>query len=188
MRYFLFLPLFFLNLNTNVLKAQDTLSPQNKSSHIALGIQMSSFGQDFGWGLHLTSPYFAKERLAVRLSAQYQYYEHVDTSKNTVWSPYWAFDLGLVSASAVLLDFLRLYSHTGAIVALPNAQFSSKVVAFGAFSKLGIELMFSSNQKAWGSYFIEGGWVGIFSAADKLPNAPIYGNGFLASTGVRFYF
>ena len=133
--------------------------------------------------------FFAKERVAVRLSAQYQYYEHLDTSKmSNTWSPYWAFDVGFVSASATLLDFIRLYSHNGAVFVLPNPAFSEKSIAFGAFSKLGIELMFNAQKKAWGSYFIEGGWIGIFSVADRLPNNPIYGNGFLVSTGVRWYF
>ena len=77
--------------------------------------------------------------------------------------------------------------RVGVVLAIP-AVFSDVPVAFGAYSKLGIEIMFSSNQKAWGSYFVEGGWIGVFSKATKLPGQPIYGNGFLASTGVRFYF
>lgn len=189
MKHLSTLLVLFLLSTTCILHAQDNPEPSMKANRFALGIQMSSFGKDFGWGLNFTSPYFAKKRIAVRLSAQYHYYEHLDsTFTETLWSPYAAFKLGMVSTSNVLLDFLRLYSHTGALIVVPNAIFSDVPVAFGAYSKLGIEIMFSSNQKAWGSYFVEGGWIGVFSKATKLPGQPIYGNGFLASTGVRFYF
>ncbi len=181
--------LIFFILNSLYLYAQEEKKPQDKASNFSMGIQMSSFGKDFGWGLHFTSPYFLKERLAVRLSAQYQYYDHLDTSvQESVWSPYWVFKLGFVSVSNTWKDVIRLYSHTGAVVALPNAKFSDQPVAFGAYTKLGLELMFNSSKQAWGSYFIEGGWIGIFSKATLLPGKPIYGNGFLASMGVRFYF
>ena len=181
--------LFILLLFFSISLAQNETEPNEKKSNISLGLQMSSFGGDFGWGIHLTSPYFAKERLAVRVSAQYHYYEHIDTAtSNNTWSPYWVFDLGFVSASTTIKDFIRLYSHNGAVFALPNQNFSDKPIAFGAFSKLGIELMFNAEKKAWGSYYIEGGWIGIFSVADKLPTKPIYGNGFVVSTGVRWYF
>ena len=188
MKQLFILILFCLGLSFSTF-GQEDINPFDKSENISLGIQINSLGSDFGWGLHLTSPFFAKKKLAVQLSANAQYYEHVDTAmQSTVWSPYWVFQLGLIAASTTIKDFLRLYSHTGGVVALPNKVFSDKVVDFGVYTKLGVEFLFNANKKALGSYFLEGGWIGIFSKANLLPNSPIYGNGFMASTGVRFYF
>ncbi len=185
---FTLLTLAFLFCNNNSFaQLKDSLS--NKSNRFSVGIQISSFGGDFGWGVHFTSPYFAKKRLAIRLSAQYHYYEHLDSNATeTLWTPYPAFKLGFVSTSKVLINFLRLYSHTGALIVVPNTVFSDIPIAFGAYTKLGAEALFSSNGKAWGSYFFEGGWIGLFSKANRLPGNPVYSNGFLAATGVRFYF
>jgi hypothetical protein len=184
---YLLLFIFIFSSNKAFSQAKDSLN--DKANHFSMGLQISSFGSDFGWGLNFTSPYFAKKRLAVRLSTQFHYYEHLDSNgTETVWSPYPAFKLGLVSTSNVLLDFLRLYSHTGVLIVVPNALFSDVPVAFGAYSKLGAEIMFSSNGKSWGSYFFEGGWIGLFTKANLLPGKPVYANGFVASTGVRFYF
>ena len=58
MRY-LFILVSLLNI-TFTSNAQETNEPNEKKSNISLGLQMSSFGGDFGWGLHLTTPFLLK--------------------------------------------------------------------------------------------------------------------------------
>ena len=58
-----------------------------------------------------------------------------------------------------------------------------KDFVLGGYGLLGFE--FYPHRK--GCYFIELGGVGTGATADKIPSSPIYSNGFLISTGIRFH-
>src|SRR5690606_28650161 len=53
----------------------------------ALGLQINQYQQDFGFGLNFTSPYFANERIALRLRGNLMYNQHV-LDGETQWTPY----------------------------------------------------------------------------------------------------
>ena len=67
----------------NTMSAQET--PINRG--LGLGFQLSQYQRDFGVGLNFTSPYFAKEKIAVRLKGNLMFNENVQNSI-TKWTPY----------------------------------------------------------------------------------------------------
>jgi len=159
-----------------------TLKAQEKpiNSGFSFGFQLCQFQRDFGLGLNLTSQYFAKEKIAVRLKGNLMYNENVQNSI-TIWTPYTNLSFGLIGASGKLGEYIRLYGEGGVIGLFPSNEFSSKQFEFGGYGLFGFEFFMNNSN----NYFIEIGGVGVGATQDKIALQPIYSNGLLISTGFR---
>ncbi|MEL6864464.1 MAG: hypothetical protein AAFP19_08600 [Bacteroidota bacterium] len=147
---------------------------------LALGFQLNEYQQDFGIGLHLISPAFLKDKVAVKARANLQFHQHLDEEEST-WTPYANFSLGLVAGRAMLGPFIQVYGEGGGILLIPSDDFSSESTVFGGYGLFGFS--FFLHPKA--AYFIELGGVGTGARADQIAGQAIYSNGFLLSVGYR---
>lgn len=152
--------------------------PVNKG--LGFGLQLSQFQRDFGIGLNFTTPYFAKEKIAVRLKGNLMYNENVQNSI-TQWTPYTNLSLGLVGVSGKIGEYIRLYGEGGILGLIPSNKFSSNQFEIGGYGLFGFEFFMKKNC----NYFIEIGGVGTGATEDKIVLQPIYSNGLLISSGFR---
>ena len=156
----------------------------NMGDKFGLGFHLGQYQKDFGIGLNLTSPYFANDRIAIRLKGNMMWFEHLDNNSETTWTPYSNLSLGIVGVAGEILNFIRLYGEGGIIVLLPSSDFSSESTQFGGYGVFGFEFFFDSHN----NYFIEIGGVGTGATADKIPGKPIYSNGLIIDVGYRYQF
>lgn len=164
-------------------KAQEN---PDKGHNMSLGFQLNSIQQDFGLGVQTTSPYFLHKKMAIRLHGNYMYLQH-QSNEETIWSPYTHMQLGVVSSTAIASGYIRLYGEGGVGLLLPNSQFSQTKQHVTGYGVFGFEFFFAPISYAPGSYFFEAGGIGSGAVADKVPRKPIYSNGFMLRTGLRFY-
>lgn len=157
--------------------AQDT--PLN--SGMGFGLQLNQYQRDFGAGLNVTSPYFANDRIALRLRGNVLFHEHPKNAETT-WTAYSNASLGVIGVVGYVGN-IRLYSEGGVIGLFPSATFSSESSHFGGYGLFGFEFFFNNR----GNYFIEIGGVGTGAKADKLPDKPLFSNGLVIGTGFRFH-
>lgn len=150
------------------------------SNKFGMGFQLNQYQNDFGLGLNMTSPYFAHNRIAVRLRGNLMANEHVKNNE-TIWTLYSNISLGLIGVAGKVGDFIRLYGEGGIVGLFPSDEFSSEEFVFGGYGLFGFE--FYANSKS--NYFIEIGGIGTGATADNITNKPIYSNGLLISTGFR---
>jgi len=150
----------------------------------ALGFNLNQYQRDFGFGLNVTSPSFANGNLVIRASANLQYLQHVPVDGTAeTWTGYGAFRLGLANVARSIADGVRLYGEGGAMLLLPNDEFSDEGARIGAYGLFGFEFYMNPSS----SFFLEAGGLGIYAVADQLPNEPIYANGFITSVGWRVH-
>ncbi len=154
------------------------------NSKVTLGFHLNQNQQDFGFGLQATSPYFANQKVAVRLRGSLMWNQHVNNDNITVWSPYSNVSLGMVGVGGEIADFIRLYGEGGVVMLFPSSDFSSNSFQPGGYGLFGFEFYMSGNN----SYFIEIGGIGTGAIADKVVSKPIYSNGMLINVGFRYQF
>ncbi len=154
------------------------VTPINKGT--SFGFHLNQYQNDYGLGINVTSPYFAGDRLAVRLRGSVMNYQHIE-GQTTTWTPYSNFTLGFVSEAGTINDRIRLYGEGGIVGIMPNEKFSSENFNLGGYGLFGFEF-YMHNAHA---YFIEIGGMGSGSKADKLPFKPIYSNGLMINVGYR---
>ena len=147
---------------------------------MGFGFQLNQYQKDFGIGLQATSPYFGKDKIAIRARFNGMFYEH-PVNNETTWTIYSNLGLGIIGVSGTIQNFMRLYGEGGILLLFPSADFSSKNTEFGGYGLFGFEFFMSPGT----NYFIEIGGVGTGANADKIPNNPIYSNGLLISVGFR---
>ena len=152
-------------------------------SGFGIGTQLGQYQDDFGLGLNVSSPSFADDRIAVRSRVNFMFHEHVQ-DRETTWTPYASFSLGVASVAGNVGEHIRLYGEGGVVGLLPSEEFSSDDFVFGGYGLFGFE--FFMDQRT--NYFVELGGVGTGAKADRITNRPIYSNGFLVSTGFRTHF
>ncbi len=150
------------------------------SKKLGIGFQLSQYQQDFGVGLNVTSPYFVHKTLAIRVRANLMFNEHIQSGEMT-WTPYSNITLGVLSSSATMAGFMRLYGEGGVIGIMPSSDFSDESFVIGGYGLFGFEFFMSTHF----NYFIEIGGIGSGASADKVPTKPIYSNGLSISTGFR---
>ncbi len=160
------------------LKAQD----DQINSGFGIGYQLVQYQNDFGFGLNVASPYFANNRMGVRLKANLMYNQNVIDGLSD-WIPYSNISLGLVGVAGKVSERIRLYGEGGLIALFPSNSFSSTDLVIGGYGLFGFEFFFTKG----GNYFIEIGGVGTSARADKVVTEPIYSNGLTLSTGIRFF-
>lgn len=170
-----------LALLNGALYAQPDKIEKKTKNHIALGININNFGQDFGLGLNITSPRFFSGHAAIRVSENYQWLNHLDKNGNHTWTGYHMLRIGTVGINAALNNAIRLYGEGGVSVLLANNTISTESTVIGGYGLFGFEFLMEGNI----AYFIELGGIGTGAVADKVSTMPIYANGFLASTGMR---
>ncbi|MEO0626131.1 MAG: hypothetical protein AAFY91_04025 [Bacteroidota bacterium] len=151
---------------------------------MAVGFQVTQHQKDFGVGLHLTSPRFVYDKIAIRLKGNLMWFQHLTTENEMTWSPYFNFSIGLASISGRVGEHIRLYAEGGLVVLLPSDEFSEQSIDLGGYGLFGFELFFDPH----GNYFIEFGGVGTGAKADKTFGNYIYSNGFLTNVGYRYQF
>jgi len=149
---------------------------------LGIGFQINQYQRDFGLGVNLTSPYFADDKIAIRLRGNLMFNEHVENNETT-WSPYSNISLGLIGVGGYVGDNIKLYGEGGMIGLLPPEEISSDSFKFGGYGLFGFEFYMKSSN----NYFIEIGGVGTGAKADKLPNSPIFSNGLIVSAGFRIH-
>ena len=167
-------------------KAQLTSTETIKSNNFAIGYNLNEFAHDFGVGVNLTSPYFVKNKLAIKVSENYQVLSYHDYSGTIMLAGYNNIKAGIVTKAPSLNKIMRVYSEGGMVLILCPKAFSDKTLRFGGYGILGFEF-FKNTEKDNFSYFIELGAMGAAAVANKLPGAPIYANGFMTSVGFRVY-
>lgn len=149
---------------------------------IAIGFHLNQFQNDFGIGLNLTSPYFAKN-LAIRLRTSLMWNEFLPSGEvETVWSSYSNSQLGILQKTPVIKGKINLYSEGGATILFPNDKFSEKENVVGGYGLFGFEFLPRDNF----NYFIEFGGIGTGAQTEKAEIMGVYSNGFLMSVGMRF--
>ncbi|MCU0378610.1 MAG: hypothetical protein MUC78_10165 [Bacteroidales bacterium] len=146
------------------------------------GFQLNQYQKDFGFGLNISSRFFAHDKLSVRLRGNLMYNENVQNG-DTDWTTYANVSVGLIGIGGMVGDHIRLYGEGGFIGLIPSDKFSSDDFVFGGYGFFGFEFFNSKGN----NYFIEIGGVGTGAHADKIENNPVYSNGLVIGTGLRIY-
>lgn len=154
------------------------------NKNFGIGGQVGQHQKDFGIGLNLTSPYFANQKMAVRLKGNLVWNEHLNSNSEMTWSSYSNISLGLVQSVGEINNFVRVYGEAGAIYLFPSSEFSTKSIQFGGYGLFGFEFFFNKHM----NYFLEAGGIGTGAKADKIAGKPIYSNGLLFNVGIRTQF
>lgn len=154
------------------------------NNSFGLGGQVTQYQNDFGVGLNMVSPYFAKGILAFRLRGNLMWKEHLNSNGKIDWSPYANLSIGMVSIAGKIGSNIRVYGEGGLMVLLPSNRFSSENFQVGGYGLFGFEFFFHPQN----NYFIEIGGVGTGARADKVLEQPIYSNGLLITAGYRYQF
>jgi len=188
MKKHLFMSVLFLSCALSALSAQEQKQAGNEQANrFSVGYGVSRYQDDFAVGLVVTSPYFARNRVAIQARGAGAWLAGTpeNESKET-WLPYAHFGLDIIGVGASLCDCVRLYGKGGIVVLVPNSEFSSGV-HFGGAGSFGFEFI-PFVKRCLTTYFIELGGIGIGKRAEKIQNQPFYSNGFLMSTGLKHYF
>jgi hypothetical protein len=157
-----------------------------RTSNLSVGFALNQFQNDFGLGVVMTTPYFANNRMSVRLSANVGFLNGVPERTSTVERmPYQLYKVGIVGVGGPIRDGIRLYGEGGAIIIVPNKDFSDDN-PLGGYGLFGFE--FFLHESGGMSYFIELGGVRTLARAEKIATRPFYSNGFTISTGFKHYF
>lgn len=156
------------------------VSAQTISKQFEIGFNLSQYHKDFGLGINLITPYFVKEKLAIKVGANMQWLENFNGTEST-WTTYQNFQLGLRSRSTIVSDKIFIYGEGGVLTILPNSDFSTQNVDFGGYGLFGFE--FRPTPRF--AYYFELGGVGTGATADEIPGEPLYSNGFLTNVGFR---
>ncbi len=168
--------------------AQNEEGLPKRANTMAIGYGIGQYQNDFGLNLNITSPYAIKDRFALRTSGGIQWFEYYDQKTGRMeWSLYNAFKLGVVGVGGTIGHNIRLYGEGGAVMILPNKVFSGENMAWGGYGHFGFEFLMTRGTRTCVTYYVELGGIGKASRAEKLPESPIYSNGFTAAAGVRFH-
>ena len=156
------------------------ITAQTKTNKMEIGFNLSQYQKDFGFGVHILSPYFAKSKVAIKLGANFQLLKHFNGTETT-WTPYQNVQLGIRGRDAIVEDKIFIYGEGGIVTIFTNSKFSSNSTGFGGYGLCGFEF----KQTLKFAYFIEFGGIGTGATADKIISKPIYSNGFLTNVGFR---
>ena len=152
-----------------------------ENTGMGYGFQLNQYQRDFGAGINITSPFFARKKVAVRLRGNLLFHEHPKEDAFT-WTPYANASLGFLGKVGYV-GKVRLYGEGGLLALFPSHDFSTETSHFGGYGVFGFEFFFKKS----GNYFIEIGGVGTGAKADHVPGKPIYSNGLIVGAGFRFY-
>ena len=157
----------------------------HRGTGLSLGGGLARYQDEFGFGVAVTSSYFAGRSMAIRLSGDLCYLDAVLDAEST-WTRFWLLRAGLRSVAGMAGRTCRLYGEGGVAVALPSDRFSDDT-ALGGYGAFGFEFFPGDPSTTPVSYYVEMGGIGLGARAEKLPAKPGYANGFLLSAGFRLY-
>jgi len=144
-----------------------------------LSFSLQEWGNEFGTGFQITSPWFWHEKTAVKLGGS------VLWKQDANWASFYVLRLGLIGGSFMANSDIRLYGEGGFLFLFPAASFDSDPFAFGGYGHFGFEFfMPKASGPLSSAYFIELGTNGIGA---KTNSGQSYLNGFAVSTGLRVY-
>jgi hypothetical protein len=159
----------------------------SSATHFSIGYGVRKFHDDFGVGLTVTSPYFAKKKVAIQLSGAGAWLEGVQENRSkATWMPYGNIGLDIIGVGAHISGCMRLYGKGGVVLIVPNSKFSSSAFTFGGAGAFGFEFI-PKAEKHLVTYYIELGGIGTGARAEKLHDKPLHSNGFLVSVGLKYY-
>lgn len=164
--------------------AQEASSPPSLGDGTRWGFQLDRYQDDFAFGLNLTTPRFANDRLAVRLNGNLAFHKHLSGgsgARTETWTPYANASVGLVGLADRVGESIRLYGEGGAIGLVPSNSFSDETMAVGGYGLFGFSFVAETSR----SWFIEIGGVGTAARADALSTDPVYSNGLMIRVGFR---
>lgn len=161
-------------------KAQD----EELNSNFGIGFQIAQYQQDFGLGLNVTSPYFAYDKIAVRVRGNFMWNEHLGNDGISTWTSYSNLSIGLIGVGGQIGNSIRLYGEGGLLLLFPSDIFSSQSTETGGYGLFGFEFYVSP----FSNYFIEIGGAGTGAKEDKLSSQALYSNGLIIDAGFRFQF
>jgi len=75
-------------LIATTLLALQMQAQEGLNKNFGIGGQVGQHQRDFGIGLHITSPYFANQKMAVRLKGNLNWNEHLNIYSETTWTSY----------------------------------------------------------------------------------------------------
>lgn len=139
-----------------------------RATHLALGFEMTDIQNDYGLGLNITTPYFAKEKIVIRLHGGISWKEGAaadDLDPNYTWKRYFPLRLGLVISVGMGYGLSRLYSEAGVIICV-GATTIAKDMIVGGYGALGFELYPTVASPV--AYFIQAGRMGSSGTASEL--------------------
>jgi hypothetical protein len=145
----------------------------------------NEYGYDSGLGIELGTRGLVNGRLCFRVKANTVWMESY-RAVNDQWARY-----QLVEVMAVYqfspVERARPYVEFGLIEVFPSKKFSDVSSIQGVGIRTGVELfVFTSSDLHVACYF-GGGINRINAIAEKMESAPDYANGFVFTTGLRFY-
>lgn len=157
-------------------------APTN-SNKTEIGFNISQYQKDFGFGLHVISPYFFSKTVAIKAGTNIQWFENSNGTE-TALTTYQNIQLGMRGRSTLVNHNISIYGEGGVLIILPSSDFSSQSSVFGGYGLFGFEFRIVPGF----AYFIELGGVGTGATADKIASKPIYSNGFLTNVGLKIGF
>jgi hypothetical protein len=175
--------LFFAAPSARVLAQQTSdASELKKGIPSSFGYHVSQYQHDFGFGIQYSSPTIFNDQFLLRARTNIMFLQR-QFKGETVWSPYSTSTIGTAYITRSINNILRLYSEGGiAIIFTPRAAVSKNVI-FGGYGLFGFE--FSASKKL--GYLIEIGGIGSGAKADKDAGQPIFSNGLIINSGIRYY-
>lgn len=160
-----------------------------RAGNLALGFEITDFQNDYGLGLNLTTPYFFKDTMSVRLHGGIAWFEGVaaDEALNDMdsqWIKYFPVRLGWVISVGLGSGLTRLYAEAGGLIYL-GAKDIAKDIVVGGYGQFGFEFFPAILSPV--SYFFQAGGMGSSGKGTEIMTEPSVGNGFMMEVGFRWY-
>jgi len=162
---------------------------RSRYTGFGLGMAIHRFQDDFGAGLVVASPTFAKDMFRFTLGGGIAFFPHgvkLGPPPTEEWVMYEHARLLLEVGRRMESAPIRLYAFGGPQVLVVPSDLRADAFAIGGIGGFGFEFFFTDSGVGQ-SFFIELGGVGTGVTADKLPGAPSFHNGFVATVGFRIF-
>jgi hypothetical protein len=158
---------------------------EERNNRLSFGLQMNRFRDDFGMGVHVTSPYFWKKHMALKTSFNIANRDGIlKTSPVFDWYSYCFLQAGVVITPETFFNCLRPYAGIGEILIVPNSKFSAHKTEWGEYGVMGAEFV----SEPGSTYFIELGGFYSKAKAERMINEPAYFKGLSLTAGFHIYF
>jgi len=162
-------------------------SERPRSAGFGIGIALHRFQDDFGFGLLLGSPEFARI-LRVTLGGGMAFLPHVMEDAHETWVPYGHGRAVLEIGSHLEAVPLRLYGFGGAQAVVVGSKLRDTPVGVGGIGGFGFEAYFERRPREQSqSFFVELGAVGTGLTATNVVSKPSFQNGFVATVGYKLF-
>lgn len=160
-----------------------SFAQETSASKWGFGFQLSEWGNDFGVGGHVTSP-FLFDVFAIDLGYQQKFNSDYLLPEHA-WDPYGIIDIGVRSKAGQITPWFHMYGfgRMGILAVTPDSWDASTISGSGGF---GFEFNTHNSGFSPVSYYIElGGRGGLDTGLNGEPSTA---GGFQVSTGFRMYF